>query len=231
MTSKQATLYILLDISGSMYTFSRKPFIDGLMDLIKKQENINRYVLTTFNTTSQVVEDKETILREDFEKHFKPGGTTAMNDAFVKTLIIAEDDLNEKIILFITDGEENASTASLEETQDAIYEAQKGDMIIMSLGISSKIAKKYGLNEELCIEFDKDDRGLQEVIKASGNIMSDYTKDLKYGIQFRDNTKFINKEGFTQEQKNKTMPPKFIISQNTNFCTSNTKKFNTFQDI
>ena len=133
MISQQASLYILLDISGSMHSFSRKQIIDGLMDLIKKQENINRYILTIFNTTSQVVEDKETILREDLEKHFKPGGGTAMNDAFVKTLIIAKDDINEKIVLFLTDGDENSSTATLEETKNAIIEAQKGDMIIMSL--------------------------------------------------------------------------------------------------
>ena len=203
MISQQASLYILLDISGSMNSFSRKQIIDGLMDLIKKQENINRYILTIFNTTSQVVEDKETILREDLETHFKPGGGTAMNDAFVKTLIIANDDINEKIVLFLTDGHENSSTATLEETKNAIIEAQKGDMIIMSLGISSEIAKKYGLNEELCIEFDKDDRGMKEVINASSEVMFEYTKELGSGVQLRCNRNFINNEGFTTAQKMK----------------------------
>ena len=209
MISQQASLYILLDISGSMNSFSRKQIIDGLMDLIKKQENINRYILTIFNTTSQVVEDKETILREDLENHFKPGGGTAMNDAFVKTLIIANDDINEKIVLFLTDGHENSSTATLEETKNAIIEAQKGDMIIMSLGISSDIAKKYGLNEELCIEFDKDDRGMAEVINASSEVMFEYTKELRSGVQLRCNRNFINNEGFTTAQK---MKAKLVVN-------------------
>ena len=203
MISQKASLYILLDISGSMRSFSRTQIIDGLMDLIKKQENINRYILTIFNTTSQVVEDKETILRADLENHFNPGGGTAMNDAFVKTLIIANDDINEKIVLFLTDGDENSSTATLEETKNAIIEAQKGDMIIMSLGISSDIAKKYGLNEELCIEFDKDDRGMAEVINASSEVMFEYTKELRSGVQLRCNRNFINNEGFTTAQKMK----------------------------
>ena len=73
----------------------------------------------------------------------------------------------------------------------------------MSLGISSNIAKKYGLNEELCIEFDKDDRGMKEVINASSEVMFEYTKELRSGVQLRCNSNFLNNEGFSLAQNKK----------------------------
>ena len=66
--SKSSSLFIAFDRSGSMGVFPRDTVIKGLMDLISKQENIEKIVLIMFSTTCEVVHNGKTLTSEIINK-------------------------------------------------------------------------------------------------------------------------------------------------------------------
>jgi hypothetical protein len=174
--SKTSSLFIAFDRSGSMGVFPRDTVIKGLMDLISKQENIEKIVLIMFSTTCKVVHNGKTLTSEIINKNFIPDGCTAMNDAFLKALSYAEDDTSDnKIVLFLTDGEENSSKANITETREKIVEAQEKGVVMLSLGVSPSVAETYGLPTEQCIEFQHSEGGMREVMRAASEVMRSHT--------------------------------------------------------
>jgi hypothetical protein len=176
MSNMKSSLFIAFDCSGSMGIFPRETVIEGLMDLIAQQENIERIVLIMFSTECEVVFNGKTLTREVIETHFNTEGCTAMNDAFLKALSYTEDDSSDnKIILFLTDGEENSSKANIIETKEAIIKAQENGVEMLSLGVSPTVAEKYGLPTDQCIEFQHSEGGMREVMRAASEVMRGHT--------------------------------------------------------
>jgi hypothetical protein len=174
--TKTSSLFITFDRSGSMGIFQKKTVIDGLLDLIAQQENIEHIVLIMFSTDCEVVFNGKTLTRKVIETHFNTEGCTAMNDAFLKALSYTEDDTSDnKIILFLTDGEENSSKANITETKAAIIKAQEKGVEMLSLGVSPTVAEKYGLPTDQCIEFQHSEEGMREVMFAASQVMRSHT--------------------------------------------------------
>ena len=176
MSDSKTSLFIAFDRSGSMGFFPRDTVIKGLMELIAQQENIERIVLIMFSTDCEVIFNGKTLTREVIETHFNTEGCTAMNDAFLKALSYTEDDTSDKkIVLFLTDGEENSSKANITETKEKIIEAQENGVIMLSLGVSPTVAEKYGLPTDQCIEFQHSEGGMREVMRAASEVMRSHT--------------------------------------------------------
>ena len=108
-----------------------------------------------------------------------PNGSTAMNDAFCATIKSAQSDTSsKKIVILLTDGDENSSSEyTLSQTREIIQQALADGIVILSLGISPRIAETYGLPTEHCIEFHHSNRGMTNVMSAAADLLRSHTNE------------------------------------------------------
>lgn len=107
----------ILDRSGSMETMWKEPVqsVNAFLEEQKRSaiDNGATFTFITFNTKSNVVVDHVPIVDAKVitEDSYKPGGGTALNDAVCWTIEaeLKGDKPKNKIVLIITDGEENSS--------------------------------------------------------------------------------------------------------------------------
>jgi len=110
---------VILDESGSMGS-RVKPTIDGFNEYLQqlKKDNEGKKVLfslTKFASCSNIVHSAELLenIPELTGSTYCPGGSTALYDAVVNTVIELEkrvDEDSKVLVIIMTDGEENAST-------------------------------------------------------------------------------------------------------------------------
>ena len=153
---------LVIDNSGSMR--DKRPRVNqAAITLVEASNPQDEAFVVNFNDdfyldldkdfTSSVPELKEALERIDSR------GSTALYDAIIGSLDHAKKGhKDKKVLLIVTDGEDNTSHNSLEKT---VREIQKTDTVIYTIGLLSEESKKSAKRAK---------RALEEIAKASGGL-------------------------------------------------------------
>ncbi|MGB2901584.1 MAG: VWA domain-containing protein [Candidatus Acidiferrum sp.] len=153
---------LVIDNSGSMR--EKRPRVnEAALTLVQASNPRDEAFVVNFNDdfyldldkdfTSSIPELKEALERIDSR------GSTALRDAIIGSLDhLKKGSKDKKVLLLVTDGEDNASHNSLEKT---LREIQKTDTVIYTIGLLSSEGKK---------EAKRAKKVLQEIAAASGGI-------------------------------------------------------------
>ncbi len=119
--------------------------------------NDDYYLDTEHDFTNDINEMKAALERIDAR------GSTALYDAIIGSLDhLKKGHKDKKVLLVVTDGEDNASRHNLE---DVIEEAQRSDALIYAIGLYSK--EDYHEDRGA---MNKAKRGLQQLAQATGGL-------------------------------------------------------------
>jgi Ca-activated chloride channel family protein len=153
---------LVIDNSGSMR--EKRPRVnEAALTLVQASNPRDEAFVVNFNDdfyldldkdfTSSIPELKEALERIDSR------GSTALRDAIIGSLDhLKKGSRDKKVLLVVTDGEDNASHNSLEKT---LREIQKTDTVIYTIGLLSSEGKK---------EAKRAKKVLQEIAAASGGV-------------------------------------------------------------
>jgi len=153
---------LVIDNSGSMR--EKRPRVnEAALTLVQASNPRDEAFVVNFNDdfyldldkdfTSSIPELKEALERIDSR------GSTALRDAIIGSLDhVKKGSRDKKVLLVVTDGEDNASHNSLEKT---LREIQKTDTVIYTIGLLGTEGKK---------EAKRAKKVLQEIAAASGGV-------------------------------------------------------------
>src|SRR5882672_4029768 len=153
---------LVIDNSGSMR--EKRPRVnEAALTLVQASNPRDEAFVVNFNDdfyldldkdfTSSIPELKEALERIDSR------GSTALRDAVIGSLDhLKKGSKDKKVLLVVTDGEDNASHNSLERT---LREIQKTDTVIYTIGLLGSEGKK---------EAKRAKKVLQEIAAASGGV-------------------------------------------------------------
>src|ERR1700719_20648 len=153
---------LVIDNSGSMR--DKRPRVNqAAITLVEASNPQDEAFVVNFNDdfyldldkdfTNSVPELKEALERIDSR------GSTALYDAIIGSLDhVKKGSKDKKVLLIVTDGEDNTSHNSLEKT---VREIQKTDTVIYTIGLLSEESKKSAKRAR---------RALEEIAKASGGL-------------------------------------------------------------
>jgi Ca-activated chloride channel homolog len=153
---------LVIDNSGSMR--DKRPRVNqAAITLVEASNPQDEAFVVNFNDdfyldldkdfTSSIPELKEALERIDSR------GSTALYDAIIGSLDhVKKGSRDKKVLLIVTDGEDNTSHNSLEKT---VREIQKTDTVIYTIGLLSEESKKSAKRAK---------RALEEIAKASGGL-------------------------------------------------------------
>src|SRR5713226_5252125 len=153
---------LVIDNSGSMR--DKRPRVNqAAITLVEASNPQDEAFVVNFNDdfyldldkdfTSSVQELKEALERIDSR------GSTALYDAIIGSLDhVKKGSRDKKVLLIVTDGEDNTSHNSLEKT---IREIQKTDTVIYTIGLLSEESKKNAKRAK---------RALEQIAAASGGL-------------------------------------------------------------
>lgn len=155
------SLGIIIDNSGSMRE-KRQKVETASLDLVKASNPQDEVFIVNFNDepyldvefTNEIKKLEEGVARIDSR------GGTAMRDAIISSLNYVKDKgkRQKKVLLVITDGNDNASRISLERL---VRQAQQSEVLIYAIGL---------LNEEERHEAKIAKRALDELTRESGGL-------------------------------------------------------------
>src|SRR5271154_5577491 len=153
---------LVIDNSGSMR--DKRPRVNAAaLTLVEASNPQDEAFVVNFNDdfyldldkdfSSSIPELKEALERIDSR------GSTALYDAIIGSLDhVKKGAKDKKVLLVVTDGEDNTSHNSLEKT---IREIQKTDTVIYTIGLLSEESKKNAKRAK---------RALEDIAKASGGL-------------------------------------------------------------
>ena len=153
---------LVVDNSGSMR--DKRPRVNqAALTLVEASNPQDEAFVVNFNDdfyldldkdfTNNIPELKEALERIDSR------GSTALYDAIIGSLDhVKKGKKDKKVLLVVTDGEDNTSHNSLEK---AVREIQKTDTVIYAIGLLSEESKKSAKRAK---------RALEEITKASGGL-------------------------------------------------------------
>jgi VWFA-related protein len=153
---------LVIDNSGSMR--DKRPRVnEAAITLVQNSNPQDEAFVVNFNDdfyldldkdfSSSVPELKEALERIDAR------GSTALYDALIGSLDhLKKGKKEKKVLLVVTDGEDNTSRSSLEKT---IREIQKTDTVIYTIGLLSQESKRSAKNAK---------KALTEIAAASGGV-------------------------------------------------------------
>jgi Ca-activated chloride channel family protein len=153
---------LVIDNSGSMR--DKRPRVnEAALTLVQNSNPQDEAFVVNFNDdfyldldkdfSSSIPELKEALERIDAR------GSTALYDAIIGSLDHLKKGVKEKkVLLIVTDGEDNTSRSSLEKT---IREIQKTDTVIYTIGLLSQESKRSAKTAK---------RALVEIANASGGV-------------------------------------------------------------
>lgn len=159
---------IIIDNSGSMRD-KRAKVAAASLDLIRASNPQDEVFVVNFNDDAyldQSLTNDIKKLEQALERYDTKGGT-AMRDAIAMSIDYVKDKgkKDKKVLMVVTDGNDNTSNISLE---DLVRKAQQADVLIYSIGI---------LGEEEPREAKRARRALHDLAIASGGVEY-YPKDL-----------------------------------------------------
>src|SRR5208283_1216020 len=153
---------LVIDNSGSMR--DKRPRVnEAALTLVQNSNPQDEAFVVNFNDdfyldldkdfSSSIPELKEALERIDAR------GSTALYDAIIGSLDHLKKGVKEKkVLLIVTDGEDNTSRSSLEKT---IREIQKTDTVIYTIGLLTQENKRSAKNAK---------KALTEIANASGGV-------------------------------------------------------------
>ena len=153
---------LVIDNSGSMR--DKRPRVNAAaITLVEASNPQDEAFVVNFNDdfyldldkdfTNSVPELKEALERIDSR------GSTALYDAIIGSLDhVKKGAKDKKVLLVVTDGEDNTSHTSLEKT---IKEIQRTDTVIYTIGLLSEESKKNAKRAK---------RALEQIAQASGGV-------------------------------------------------------------
>ncbi len=153
---------LVIDNSGSMR--DKRPRVnEAALTLVQASNPQDEAFVVNFNDdfyldldkdfTNSIPELKEALERIDSR------GSTALYDAIIGSLDhLKKASKDKRVLLVVTDGEDNTSHNSLEK---AIREIQKTDTVIYTIGLLSQESKKNAKRAK---------RALEDIAKASGGL-------------------------------------------------------------
>lgn len=153
---------LVIDNSGSMR--DKRPRVnEAAITLVEASNKQDEAFVVNFNDdfyldldkdfTNSIPELKEALERIDSR------GSTALYDAIIGSLDhLKKGKKDKKVLLIVTDGEDNTSHNTLEKT---IREIQKTDTVIYTIGLLSEESKRSA---------KKAKRALEEIAKSSGGL-------------------------------------------------------------
>jgi VWFA-related protein len=153
---------LVIDNSGSMR--DKRPRVnEAALTLVQNSNPQDEAFVVNFNDdfyldldkdfSSSIPELKEALERIDAR------GSTALYDAIIGSLDhLKKGNKEKKVLLIVTDGEDNTSRNSLEKT---IREIQKTDTVIYTIGLLGQESKKNAKTAK---------RALMEIAQASGGV-------------------------------------------------------------
>jgi VWFA-related protein len=153
---------LVIDNSGSMR--DKRPRVNqAAITLVQASNPQDEAFVVNFNDdfyldldkdfTSSIPELKEALERIDSR------GSTALYDAIIGSMDhLKKASKDKRVLLVVTDGEDNTSHNSLEKT---VREIQKTDTVIYTIGLLSQESKKSA---------KKAKKALEEIAKASGGL-------------------------------------------------------------
>ena len=159
---------LIIDNSGSMRE-RRQAVESAALALVKDSNKQDEVFIVNFNDEAYRDTDftsDEKVLEQGLTKIDSRGGT-AMRDAILGSIdyIKAKAKRDKKVILVVTDGNDNASVSSLETL---IRSARQEDILIYAISILSEEEKK---------EAKKAERALNEITSDTGGLVF-YPKDV-----------------------------------------------------
>jgi Ca-activated chloride channel family protein len=165
---------MVVDNSGSMRE-KRKKVEDAAMALVKASNPQDEVFIVNFNDEAYLDVDFTSNLKklEDGVARIDSRGGTAMRDAIDLSMehLKSKGKRDKKVIVVVTDGNDNASEISLEKM---IQKAQQREVLIYTIGL---------LNEEEKREAKRAKRALDALTMATGGV-SYYPKDVDDVGQF-----------------------------------------------
>ena len=153
---------LVIDNSGSMR--DKRPRVnEAALTLVQASNPQDEAFVVNFNDdfyldldkdfTSSIPELKEALERIDAR------GSTALYDAIIGSLDhLKKGSKEKKVLLIVTDGEDNTSRSTLEKT---VREIQKTDTVVYAIGLLSEESKKSAKTAR---------RALQSITQASGGV-------------------------------------------------------------
>ena len=153
---------LVIDNSGSMR--DKRPRVnEAAITLVQASNPQDQAFVVNFNDdfyldldkdfTSSIPELKEALERIDSR------GSTALYDAIIGSLDhVRKGTKDKKVLLVVTDGEDNASRNSLEKT---VREIQRTDVMIYTIGLLSQESKRAAKTAR---------KALKEIAEASGGL-------------------------------------------------------------
>ena len=184
---KVIDIITILDASGSMEYMGKEPiesinvFIDTQKETATGKETFS---LITFSTTFKNIIDNENLLsmKPIEQTIYKPEGFTALNDAICSTIkkTLESPKPDNKILLVITDGEENASK-HYKKTDVKKYISlveEKHNWKVVFLGANMDAMEEgtdLNISQTRCCQFDQQTPGnLLEVCRSISNSANKY---------------------------------------------------------
>ncbi len=132
------SVVLAIDRSGSMRGQPIKDALKAAKDFIKEMRAIDRVGLVSFDDQVIVISrpnaDKGPLLKE-IDK-IKVGKDTALNDAVKKSLQLLSPFIGRRAVIVLTDGKENRSKATREET---IQEAFRMGVPLITVGLGQEV--------------------------------------------------------------------------------------------
>jgi Ca-activated chloride channel homolog len=159
---------IIIDNSGSMRD-KRQKVETASIDLVKASNPRDEVFIVNFNDEAYLdVEMTNDVKKlEEGVSRIDSRGGTAMRDAIGMSIDYLKEKgkKDKKVLLVVTDGNDTASTGTLEKLID---KTRQGEVLVFAIGL---------LNEEERREAKKAKRALDEITRESGGL-SFYPKDL-----------------------------------------------------
>jgi Ca-activated chloride channel family protein len=153
---------LVIDNSGSMR--DKRPRVnEAAITLVQNSNPQDEAFVVNFNDDFYLDLDKDFSnsipeLKEALER-IDARGSTALYDALIGSLDhLKKGKKEKKVLLVVTDGEDNTSRSSLEK---AIREIQKTDTVIYTIGLLSQESKRSAKNAK---------KALTEIASASGGV-------------------------------------------------------------
>src|SRR5713226_2445266 len=153
---------LVIDNSGSMR--EKRPRVnEAALTLVKDSNPRDEAFVVNFNDGFYLYLDKDFTssipeLKEALEQ-IDSRGSTALRDAIIGSLDhLRKASKDKRVLLVVTDGEDNTSHNSLEKT---IREVQKTDTVIYTIGLLSQESKKNAKRAK---------RALEQIAIASGGL-------------------------------------------------------------
>lgn len=199
--SKEIVIDIIaiLDSSGSMEYMGKEPIqsINAFIETQRETANGKEtFSLITFSSSVKTIINNEKLLDMEpiDQSSYIPEGFTALNDAICCTIkkTLKSDNPDNKILLVITDGQENASKkykkSDVKKYISLVEEKNNWKVIFLGANMNAlEEGTDLNINQTRCRQFDQKTPGhLLEICRSVSDSTNKYRRALSDGSQSPD---------------------------------------------